>query len=80
MWRLKNRVFAFRRQDSRWRISAILDFRGPIVGSLKHALDSVIYALDPVNHALHLVALRGAGAGASPQPEPLDGFSRLWLK
>jgi len=24
-----------RRQDPRWRISAILDFRGPIIGSLK---------------------------------------------
>ena len=78
MWRLKNRVFAFRRQDSRWRISAILDFRGPIVGSLKHALDSVIYALDPVNHAFHLVALREVGS--FPQLEPLDEFSRLWLK
>jgi len=28
-------VFAFWRQDPRWRISAILDFRGPITGSLK---------------------------------------------
>jgi len=26
------------------------------------ALDLVIYALDRVNHALHLVALRGAGS------------------
>jgi len=33
----ENRVFAFWRQDPRWRIPAILDFRGPIkiVGSLK---------------------------------------------
>ena len=31
----ENRVFAFRRQDPRWRRSAILDFRGPIMGSLK---------------------------------------------
>ena len=34
---LENRVFAFWRQDPRWRISAILDFRGPIIGSLKSA-------------------------------------------
>jgi len=27
--------FAFWHQDPRWRISAILDFRGPIMGSLK---------------------------------------------
>ena len=27
--------FAFWRQDPRWRISAILDFRGPIIGSVK---------------------------------------------
>ena len=45
---------------------------------VKYALDSVIYALDPVNHALHIVALQGAGS--FPQLEPLDGFSRLWLK
>jgi len=31
----ENRLFAFWRQDPRWRISAILDFRGPIIGSLK---------------------------------------------
>jgi len=31
----KNRDFAFWRQDPKWRISAILDFRGPITGSLK---------------------------------------------
>jgi len=29
---------------------------------VSYALDLVIYALDPVNHALHLVALRGAGS------------------
>jgi len=28
-------VFAFWRQDPRWWISAILDFRGPVMGSLK---------------------------------------------
>jgi len=33
----KNRVFAFWRQHPTWRISAILDFRGPIMGSLKSA-------------------------------------------
>jgi len=43
-----------------------------------YALDLVIYALEPVNHALHLVALRGSGS--FPQLEPLDGFSRLWIK
>ena len=31
----ENRVFAFWRQNPRWRISAILDFRDPIMGSLK---------------------------------------------
>ena len=31
----EKRVFAFWRQDPRWQISAILDFRGPIIGSLK---------------------------------------------
>ena len=31
----QNRVFAFWRQDPRWRISVILDFRGPVMGSLK---------------------------------------------
>jgi len=31
----KIRVFAFWRQDPSWRISAILDFMGPIMGSLK---------------------------------------------
>jgi len=31
----ENCVFAFWRQDPRWRISATLDFRGPIMGSLK---------------------------------------------
>ena len=31
----ENRVFAFWRQDPWWRISAILDFRGPVMGSLK---------------------------------------------
>jgi len=31
----KSRFFAFWRQDPRWRISAILDFRRPIMGSLK---------------------------------------------
>jgi len=31
----ENRVFAFWRQNPRWRISAILDFRDPIIGSLK---------------------------------------------
>ena len=31
----ENSVFAFWRQDPRWRISAILDFRDPIIGSLK---------------------------------------------
>jgi len=31
----ENRLFAFWRQDLRWCISAILDFRGPIMGSLK---------------------------------------------
>ena len=30
---LENRVFAFWRQHPRWRISAILDFRGPIIYS-----------------------------------------------
>ena len=50
-------------------------FLWPTVLLVMHALDLVIYALDPVNHALHLVALRGAGS--FPQLEPLDGFSRL---
>jgi len=31
----ENRIFAFWRQDPRWRISAILDFRGAEMGSLK---------------------------------------------
>ena len=31
----KKCVFGFWRQDPRWRISTILDFRGPIIGSLK---------------------------------------------
>jgi len=31
----KSRFFAFWRQHPRWRISAILDFRGPIIGSFK---------------------------------------------
>ena len=31
----RNRVLAFWRQDPIWRISAILDFRGPITGYLK---------------------------------------------
>ena len=31
----ENCVFAFWRQDPRWRIFAILAFRGPIMGSLK---------------------------------------------
>ena len=31
----KKSVFAFWRQDPRWWISAILDFRSPIMGSLK---------------------------------------------
>jgi len=31
----ENRVFAFWRQDRRRRISAILDFMGPIMGYLK---------------------------------------------
>jgi len=31
-------VFAFWRQDPKWRISAILDFRGQIMGSLKSAI------------------------------------------
>jgi len=31
----RNRVFAFWRQDPRWQISSILDFIGPITGSLK---------------------------------------------
>jgi len=29
--------FAFWRQDPRWRRSAILDFRGPVMGSLRSA-------------------------------------------
>ena len=33
----KNRVFTFWRQHPIWRISAILDFMGPIIGSLKSA-------------------------------------------
>ena len=37
-------------------------FLWPTVLLVMHALDLVIYALDPVNHALHLVALRGAGS------------------
>ena len=45
---------------------------------VKYSLEWVIYALDPVNHALHLVAL--PETGSFPQLEPLDGFSRLWLK
>ena len=32
---LENCVFVFWRQDPRWRISIILDFRGPTIGSLK---------------------------------------------
>ena len=31
----ENRIFAFWRQDPRWRISADLGFRGPIIGFLK---------------------------------------------
>ena len=31
----ENCVFAFLREDLRWRISTILDFRDPIIGSLK---------------------------------------------
>ena len=31
----KSRFFAFWRHDPRWRISAMLDFRGPIIGSVK---------------------------------------------
>jgi len=31
----ENSIFAFWRQDPRWQIPAILDFRGPIVGFLK---------------------------------------------
>ena len=31
----ENRIFAFWHQRPRWRISAILDFTGPITGSLK---------------------------------------------
>jgi len=31
----ENRIFAFWRQDPRWLISAILDFRGSMMGSLK---------------------------------------------
>ena len=31
----ENCVFAFWRQDPRWRISAILDFTGPVIGSLE---------------------------------------------
>ena len=31
----ENPIFAFRRQDPRWRICAIFDFRGPVIGSLK---------------------------------------------
>ena len=31
----ENRLFTCWRQNARWRISAILDFRGPIMGSLK---------------------------------------------
>ena len=31
----KFRVFAFWPQDPRWQISAMLDFTGPITGSLK---------------------------------------------
>ena len=31
----ENGVFAFWHQDPRWQISTILDFRGPIIGSLK---------------------------------------------
>jgi len=47
-------------------------------GVVNCALDLVIYAIDLVKHALHLVAL--CGAWSFPQLEPLDGFSRLWLK
>jgi len=31
----ENRLFAFWREDPRWRISAILDSRGPVMGILK---------------------------------------------
>ena len=31
----KSAFFAFWRQDPKWQISVILDFRGPIIGSLK---------------------------------------------
>ena len=31
----ENRVFAFWHQNPRWQIAAILDFRGPIISSLK---------------------------------------------
>jgi len=31
----ENRIFIFWHHDPGWRISAILDFRGPVVGSLK---------------------------------------------
>jgi len=37
-------------------------------GVVSYALDLVIYALDPVNHALYLIALRGAGSFPSWNP------------
>ena len=50
-WR-KSRFFAFWWQDPRWRISAILDFRGLIIGSLKSpcatSYRGFVYSVDSV--------------------------------
>ena len=44
-----------------------------------YALDSVICALDPVNHALHLVALWGAGSFPPPSSNPWTDLAAYGL-
>ena len=39
----KKRIFTFWDQDLRWRISAILDFKFPVMGSLKKPMCDFLY-------------------------------------